>query len=281
MTYRYTGFKWVGNFVNGVARAHDDRTDKYGYIDVTGKWVVKPTFDDNMDFFKVYQTDGTTKYYGFVKKNGTWYAINEKYQVLESDVIPNMDREKTYGKEYSDPLLSNGYEVDGNGSTKDSLFVILAMKGENAFRQPYYGICNVNGKILVAPQAPTTSYGNAIHTAYYSGTVYDDCILMEQKTSVQFDVLRDIYDGTTGELLFSFANAQDGVDAFGVPYRFIRETSYGQGLFVAGDSYTGEDNDIMPKVGYMNKYGKMKIPAVFENATAFSNGYAWVKYNGA
>ena len=50
-TYRYTGFKWVGNFVNGVARAHDDRTDKYGYIDVTGKWVVKPTFDDNMDFF--------------------------------------------------------------------------------------------------------------------------------------------------------------------------------------------------------------------------------------
>ena len=73
----------------------------------------------------------------------------------------------------------------------------------------------------------------------------------------------------------------DGVDAFGVPYRFIREASYGQGLFVAGDSYTGEDNNVMQKVGYMNKYGKMVIPAVFEDATAFSNGYAWVKYNGA
>lgn len=196
-TYKYPHLKYVKNFVNGLAAAEDKATGKYGYIDVSGKWVVKPVYEDADDFFLVYQTDGTTQYYSFVKKNDTWFAINESLQVLSSDTIPNNDRIKTYGAEYDEPSLPGDYKVDGNGSTSDGLFVISAMRGEGGLRKPYHGICDKNGKILVTPEAATTSYGNAIHTAYDMGHSYDDCIVLEQLISVRFDVLKDFYDGKT------------------------------------------------------------------------------------
>ena len=200
---------------------------------------------------------------------------------MESDKIPNNDREKTYGKKYDTPILANGYKTTGNKPTKDGLFVISAIKGENALRQPYYGICDANGKILVAPKAATTSYGNAIHTAYYSGHAYDDCVVMDQQVTVQFDALSDIYDGKTGELLYTYANSASAAEHFGVDIRGIGAAKYGQGLFVASTKIGGNDGREHVPVGYMNKYGKMVIPAVFEDATTFSNGYAWVKYSGA
>lgn len=281
-TYQYTGVSGIGNFVNGLAPAADKSTGKYGYIDVSGKWAVQPIYDAADDFFLVYQTDGTTQYYSFVKKNGSWFAINESLQVLSSDTIPNNDRVKTYGTEYDEPSLTNGYETDGNGSTDDGLFVISAMRGEGNLRKSYYGICDASGKILVTPTAATTSYGNAIHTAYDRGRAYDDCIILEQQVSVQYDVLKDIYDGKTGKLLYTCANSEEAAEYHGVDYRGISSSrnDYGQGLFIASTTSVAEDSRTSAPVGYMDKYGNMVIPAVFEEATAFSNGYAWVKYNG-
>lgn len=279
-TYKYTGISYIGSFVNGVAPAKDNASGKYGYIDVSGKWVVQPQYDDADDFFLVYQTDGTTQYYSFVKKSGSWFAINESLKVLSSDVIPNTDREKTYGVEYEDPDLTNGYEVDGNGYTNGGLFVIEALIGEGGLRKPYHGICDANGKIIVKPQAATTSYGNAIHTAYDSSHIYDDCIILEQKVSVGFDVLNDVFDGKTGKLIYTYASSKEAAEYYNVDYRGVRETRYGQGLFVASSVPDVEDARGHQPYGYMDKYGNMVIPAVFEEANAFSNGYAWVKYNG-
>lgn len=278
-TYQYTNVSNVGNFVNGVAPAMDPKTKKCGYIDVSGKWVENPKWDGCKDFRKIYLTDGSVRFYGLVKQNRSWYAIDEKYQVLESNIIPNTDREKTYGKEYSKPSLANGYEVFSFEPTKDGLWSISAMKGEEPFRQPYYGICDSNGKILVAPKAATTSYGNDIHTAYYDQEVYDDCIVLTQQVSVQSDALCDIYDGKTGELIYTYAATEAAANHFGVDYRGVND--YGQGLFTTVTTPVDGDSGISVPVGYMDKYGNMKIPAVFEDATPFSNGYAWVKYNGA
>ena len=280
-TYQYANVSNVGNFVNGVAPAMNPQTKKWGYIDVSGKWVVQPQFEDNKDYSKVYLTDGSYHYYSFVTtSDGTRHAIDENFNLLESNTIPNTDREKTYGKKYDKPTLANGYKTIGN-PTKDGLFVISAMKGENALRQPYYGICDANGKILVAPKAATTSYGNAIHTAYYSGHALEDCVVMNQQVTVQMDVLSDVYDGKTGELLYTCASSEDSAQHFGVDYRYVSYNNYGQGLFVTPTKESGNDGREAVPVGYMNKYGKMVIPAVFEDATTFSNGYAWVKYNGA
>ena len=278
-TYHYPGIDVRGDFVNGVAPAYDNATGKYGYIDVSGNWVVKPIYGGADSFFLVYLTDGTSQYYGFVQKNDSWYAINENFEVLSSDMIPNTDREKTYGPEYEEPQLSSDCEVF-DGPTDDGLFVISAMRGNDGLRKPYYGICDKNGKVLVAPEAATTSYGNAIHTAYDLSKVYDDCILLEQMVSVRYDVLYDIYDGKTGKLIYSCANSQEAADELNVDYRGLSLADYGQGLFVAATEPTAEDSGVSSLVGYMNKYGEMVIPAVFEKAMPFANGYAWVEYDG-
>ena len=278
-TYHYPGIDVRGDFVNGMAPACDLATGKYGYIDVSGNWVVKPIYDGADSFFLVYLTDGTSQYYGFVQKNDSWYAINENFEVLSSDVIPNTDREKTYGPEYEEPQLSSDCEVF-DGPTDDGLFVISAMRGNGGLRKPYYGICDKNGKVLVAPEAATTSYGNAIHTAYDLSKVYDDCILLEQLVSVRYDVLYDIYDGKTGKLIYSCANSQEAADELNVDYRGLSLADYGQGLFVAATEPAAEDSRVSSPVGYMNKYGEMVIPAVFEKAMPFANGYAWVEYDG-
>lgn len=282
-TYQFHNVVNVGSFVNGIAPAMDPKTEKCGYIDLSGKWVVEPKYDIASDVIKKYFKDGTFIYDADVKIN----ANDKKWIVLGTDLkeVVNFnpadtDMEKTYGKEYAEPILANGYKVDGNDPTKDGLFIISAMKGESGLRKPYYGICDANGKILVAPKAATTSYGNAIHTAYDDGQAYDDCVVLKQQVTVQYDVLTDIFDGKTGQRLYTFANSAQASEHFNVDYRYFGSWDYGQGLFITSTKPSGNDGREAVPVGYMNKYGKMVIPAVFEDATTFSNGFAWVKYHG-
>lgn len=277
-TYHYPGIDVRGDFVNGVAPAYDNATGKYGYIDVSGNWLCKPIYDDAKAFEKVYFNDGTSGYYADVYPNGVWTVIDSSMNTVVWDKS-KVDSEKTWGPEYEEPDLGSEYNVKF-GNTSDGLFVFSAMRGNGGLRKPYFGICDKNGKVLVAPEAATTSYGNAIHTAYDLARVYDDCIRMEQLVSVRYDVLNDIYDGKTGELIYTFASSQEAADAYNVDYRAISLSDYGQGLFVAATEPVEEDSRVSSPVGYMNKYGEMVIPAVFEKAMPFANGYAWVKYDG-
>lgn len=282
-TYQFKGVSSIGSFVNGLAPAADKNTGKYGYIDVSGKWAIQPVYDSAKDFNLIYFKNGTQGYYAAVTKDGQSAVMSAATKSIDSGYsVANVDLTKTLGPEYDEPSLTNGYETDGNGSTDDGLFVISAMRGEGALRKSYYGICDENGKILVTPTAATTSYGNAIHTAYDRGRAYDDCIILEQQVSVQYDVLKDIYDGKTGKLLYTCANSKEAAEYHGVDYRGISSSrnDYGQGLFIASTTPVAEDSGVDAPVGYMDKYGNMVIPAVFEEANAFSNGYAWVKYNG-
>lgn len=284
-TYRFTGFSYVGDFVNGVASAEDSTTKLCGFIDVNGKWVVEPKYYNTKDFSWYYLKDGTSGYYAMVQldENDNWErAIDETMQLSSTFRFSLVDREKTSGRSATDPTLVNGYKVLSDKPTTGNLWVISAMKGDGGLRQPYYGICDNNGKIIVTPKAATTSYGNDLHTAYYSGDVYDDCIVMTQQVSVQSDVVSDIYDGQTGKLIYTFADTQRAAEYYNIDYRGIRD--YGQGLFTTVTKpieYTSENSSSFARIGYMNKYGNMVIPSIFEDAEPFSNGFAWVKYNGA
>ena len=280
-TYKYPHLGYVKNFVNGLAAAKDKATGKYGYIDVSGKWVVKPVYEDADDFERVYFKDGSSGYYASIKENGSdeWDILDANFKKVSFWDADKVDWDKTRGPEYDAPSLSGDYKVDGNGSTSDGLFVISAMRGEGGLRKPYHGICDKNGKILVTPEAATTSYGNAIHTAYDMGHSYDDCIVLEQLISVRFDVLHDFYDGKTGKLLYTCANSKEAAEYHGVDFRGVRG-DYGQGLFIVSTTPVSDEARESAPVGYMDKYGNMVIPAVFEKANSFSNGYAWVKYNG-
>lgn len=284
-TYQFPGIAGIGPFVNGIAQARNPETGKTGYIDISGKWLLQPKYDRVDDFMLIYFKDGTSGYYGSAQEiYGTdhdteWVIFDSNMNIVPWD-ISKVDVEKTVGPEYEEPTLPGNLETSGNPPTQDGLFVISDFLGDGGLRQPYYGICDKNGKILVRPAAATTSYGNAIHTAYYGGRAYDDCVVLYQQVSVRMDVLDDIYDGKTGELLYTCASSKEAAEYHHVDRR-ATNMGYGQGLFVTTDgSGSSEETGTSAPVGYMSKYGKMVIPAVFEDATPFSNGYAWVKYNG-
>lgn len=281
-TYQYTGKKDIGSFVAGMAPAQDITTGKYGYINVVGDWVIQPQFFDARDFEMVYFNDGTDGYYAVVTTvDGESKIISATTKEIDKDYdFSKIDQEKSSGPQYDDPKLSNGYEVDGNGYTNGGLFAIDARLGGLSMR--YFGICDSNGKIIVRPEAATTSsMGMKLHTAYDSAHTYDSCIILEQRVSMNYDVVNDIYDGDTGKLIYTFASSKAAADAYGVDYRGVDTNEYGQGLFVTStEPPANDDGHTRQLVGYMDMYGNMVIPAVFEEATAFSNGYAWVKYDG-
>lgn len=281
-TYHYSNVVDVGNFVDGMAPAKDIASGKYGYINVAGDWVIQPQYFDARDFVKVYFKDGTNEYYALVTTvDGEDKNINASTKKIDEDYdFSTIDLEKTHGPQYDDPNLSNGYEVDGNGYTTGGLFAIDARLGGLSMR--YFGICDSNGKIIVRPEAATTSsMGMKIHTAYDSAHTYDDCIVLEQRVSMNYDVVNDIYDGDTGKLIYTFASSKAAAEAYDIDYRGVDNNEYGQGLFVTStEPPANDDGHTKQPVGYMDKYGNMVIPAVFEEATAFSNGFAWVKYNG-
>lgn len=106
--------------------------------------------------------------------------------------------------------------------------------------------------------------------------------MLDHQVSIVGDWIHDIYDGTTGKLLFTYGNTQKIADLYGVAYRGIGNVyvRYGQGLFVAADQEDARGHGESSKYGFMDRSGHMIIPSVFEQAVPFSNGYAWVEYNG-
>lgn len=272
----------------GYATAMKVSTGKYGIINASGKWVVEPKYDKANGFKYICYNDGSKLCLCSVILNGEATTFDRAFNVVEGipEKIPDIDWEATNAANGDNPsfegvVSDSGGDVLGDG-TKDGLFVYSKLLGSGGLRQPCHGICDANGRVIVRATAMTSSYGeDPLHGSYDVGSAHDDCIVLEHRVSIQFDVIKDIYDGKTGKLLFTCGNSQRISDYYGVPYRPFRDNSYGQGLFVAEN----EDGVIVPgtmhpRRGYMNKYGEMVIPAIFDDAEPFANGYAWVQYDG-
>jgi len=275
-TYQFKGISKLGNFVNGIAPAQDISTKLYGYVDLTGSWVVKPTYDRADDYKLVYFKDGTTGYYGDVQKNDDWNAIDSNYQIALSDItenIPNIDFKKTYGVGANavtndPPTPKDGSEIVGN-FTNSGLFT-TCIHVDQSEGGNYFGICDKDGNVIVKAAA-VHPYCDGVK--YIGADVYDDCIVLLHKYTNAWDTLSDIYDGTTGELLYTYFGSREGT-----PFRAVR--NYGQGVFAYCDRENYKDGDLNVLWGYMKKDGTNLTSMAFEEANPFSNGYAWVKYNG-
>lgn len=242
-TYQFDSGIIASKFIKGYALARNGIGGKVGLIDLSGKWVVEPVYDD---WRSMPDSDWKTAY------------VAEREEV-----------------QFTGTVQDSGGEVD-NGGTKGGLFVYTKRMGSGALERGYFGICDQNGRIIVKASAKTSAWGEGeeIHGCYDMATAYDDCIVLTHMITVGGAFMVDIYDGTTGKLVGSFMPTENAAKNFGVPYRAA------DGCFSQGMCVIASEDSQNAKYGFMDKTCKVVIPPVFDNLTEFSNGYAWVKYNG-
>ena len=280
-TYQYadTRVNYLEGFRFGYAAAEKISTGKYGIIDMSGRWVVAPEYDKVRGFDYTCYNDGSKIITCAVQKNDAWTTLDRNFDVIENFQSRNADIDWGATDAVNNERSYMSVSVDGETAyeapTTGGLMTYSKMLGTGGLRKPYYGIRDTNGRVIVRPTAMTSSYGtDSLHGSYSTGSVYDDCIVLTHDVSIRFDAVSDVYDGATGQLLYSYANTPEAATQFGVDYRYVGNNCYGQGLFITVPDSTKRLG------GYMDKHGNMIIPAVFEDAHTFSNGYAWVKYNG-
>lgn len=242
-TYWFEDTYIAGQFLNGCAPATKISTGKKGYVDLSGKWIMEPVYDD-------------------------WSSVPE----TEWDIA---NRASHTFSEFTGTVQDSGGEV-WNSGTKGGLFVYAKRLGSDVFDADYKGICDQNGRIIVkaTPKVSSWGEGEAIHGCYDTATAYDDCIVMIHQITVGGAFMDDIYDGKTGKLTGSYMQMKSAAEKYGVPYR-VTGGAFSQGLCAAA-----LEESSSAKYGYMDKTCEMVIPPVFDRVASFSNGYAWVKYNG-
>ena len=242
-TYWFEDTYIAGQFLNGCAPATKISTGKKGYVGLSGKWIMEPVYDD-------------------------WSSVPE----TEWDIA---NRASHTFSEFTGTVQDSGGEV-WNSGTKGGLFVYAKRLGSDVFDADYKGICDQNGRIIVkaTPKVSSWGEGEAIHGCYDTATAYDDCIVMIHQITVGGAFMDDIYDGKTGKLTGSYMQMKSAAEKYGVPYR-VTGGAFSQGLCAAA-----LEESSSAKYGYMDKTCEMVIPPVFDRVASFSNGYAWVKYNG-
>lgn len=242
-TYQFNSSIIASKFIKGYALARNGIGGKVGLIDLSGKWVVEPVYDD---WRSMPDSDWKTAY----------MAEREEIQ-------------------FTGTVQDSGGEV-WNSGTKGGLFVYAKRMGSDVFDADYKGICDQDGRIIVkaTPKVSSWGEGEAIHGCYDTATAYDDCIVMVHQITVGGAFMDDIYDGKTGKLTGSYMQMKSAAEKYGVPYR-VTGGAFSQGLCAAA-----LEESSSAKYGYMDKTCEMVIPPVFDRVASFSNGYAWVKYNG-
>lgn len=278
-TYQFKQADVMGPFIGGYARARDLSTGLEGYIDINGNWGLKPEYNRVSNPIFWHLKNGSIVWEGSAEKNGEWVFFNHDLKKVPFIPKEDLNYEATDVGDLmwrTVPTVKGNGEVLGNNPTKNGLWVYSDLMGDGMMRQPYYGICDNDGNILVEATAQK-SFGDSVHGGYYHGFAYDDCLLFDHQASINMDVITDIYDDH-GNLIFTYASSSESADQYGLPQRFVGD--YGQGLFVASDVRKSGYDDSHPLVGYMDRTGEMIIPAVFDRAMPFANGYAWVEYQG-
>ena len=293
-TYQYadTRVNYLEGFRFGYAAAEKISTGKYGIIDMSGRWIVAPEYDKSSGLTYRCYNDGRKILVCSVWSGENEIVLDENFNPIHDfyDTVGNIDWDVTDAanseRSYIDFTVDG--ETDSGMPTNGGLLAYSKLLGNGGFRRPYYGICDKNGRVILRPTPLTDYYGSdPLHGSYDTRDVCDDCIVMDHQVSIVGDWIHDIYDGTSGKLLFTYGNTKKISDLYGVSFRGIGNalTAYGQGLFVASTEensaeYNNTGKGQSAKVGFMDKYGNMVIPAIFDRAEAFSNDYAWVEYNG-
>jgi len=145
----------LGGFSNGLLIAKDPETNRYGYLDKTGKWIIKPTYLDGLGFDAlggawVKMTDGKWHYINMVGKDfGTFNETTYKnfnvdgYAVWENSDYPYVMVDKT-GKiitriDDCDGIYNFSEGTAGYKCKSNSLYGFIDMNGNKIISCGYSG----------------------------------------------------------------------------------------------------------------------------------------------
>ena len=226
---------YAGPFLQGLAIARD-KNYRFGIMDKTGKFVVKPQFvspKGDMDVYakpsfpdglELMSLDGTladkeTNWRGGII-GGTWVYINQGGQFVIQQ------QEAISARQFSEGLAA----IDKgrwNGETMQSI--------------DRWGFINRKGKFVIAPQFEDVGY-------------FSEGLAPARLPSPD----------VSSHLKYGYIN-QTG--KFAIPPQFEEATEFSEELAAV---------NIAGKYGYIDKIGKSIIPPQFKSANAFSEGIARV-----
>lgn len=241
-------FKFANSFSERlavVAMPDDDEEygGKFGYIDSTGTLIIQPIYDVANDFNQGWaRVKNSYEGFFYINKMGKPTIMNTFFECYNALSFPIPVRET--------PKSKAGY-INQKGEyiiepKFDVAFPFVGNYAVVAINQQY-GYINKQGEFIIDPK---------FYRANYFQNGLAKIIIKDEKS---------------GEKREGFID-KDG--------KFIIPPSFGIGCakdFSEGLAAVTLDGK---KWGFINTDGKMVIPAKFENATAFSEGLAKVKFNG-
>lgn len=278
-----------GYFNEGLAAVYVDELG-YGYVDKTGKEVVKPQYSEASDF-----------------KDGV--AIVGSYTNLYKRELSIIDKT---GEKISDIPYSIEVGIDPSGIMPPYYNSAIFSEGLTWFFKPYsdteeylggkYGAINSEGKVVIdfIYDSPTSQldveHGNRQYLftegLAFVGSDLKRVIIDNTGKEVgklsQYDGQDNIYFSYFSEGLApisiydeeSYENYQKwgyvdryGNDVIEAKYDYASDFSEGLAAIRIGDNETG-------KWGFIDKTGKEVIQPKYENVSSFKNGMAWIAENG-
>ena len=265
---------------------------KYGFINSTGQWVIKPQYDWCDYFYDGKAIAKEKGKYGFIDVNGEWMA-KPIYDTVKhfSEGFAGVGRLSNEERMYWDIIdtagkyleikvsalsnISNFYNGRAIGTEDGFLsFHFFNSKGESAFEI----------KDFYLDENRISDYSEGLlHVFFgeYRSTFIDTAGNNWGKGD--FESCGNFSDGLCWfqeSTLFGYFNSSGEII---IPAVYDSTGNFSEGIALVKVKMKYEPNTMKMIDGfvqYIDKEGKKIVPPIYTSGTEFSDGYAMVKYNG-
>jgi WG containing repeat len=254
------------NFSEGLARVQENK--KWGFIDVTGNYVIEPRFEGARDFSEGLAAVEKDSKWGYIDKSGEFViqpVLRSAWDFNCGIAIVIVNEDKAYMNRNGE-ILPNPDKYEVHRGFRDNYAPVR--------KNDLWGFINVQGNYIVKPLyekadrfmnglAPVKKMGKCGYINVFGEEVVPlnynaSKLFADSMALVQSDDKLYYLDIATGHLI--------GQDK---PYIVRYYFSEGLARVSQGD-----------KFGFINKNGELVIECKYEDAKNFSNGLAAVKING-
>lgn len=213
-TYYFTAY-----FKYGLAAVIDSVSEKKGYIDIHGKWIISPIFDEALNFSRSIATVAIKDKWGVINKRGKW-VVNPIYDEI---------------------TVYNNYitvSVDVNGISKQGLLdsagrwifepnadeILLVTESLFSIKlNEKYGYMDINGNMVIQPKfedaLPFQNEMAPIKIGSMWGIIDKNGKLLIQPKYDSIRIIDDLF-------IITYKNRMGYLNSKGVPITFSYEEFY-------------------------------------------------------
>ena len=236
----------------------DEKTNKYGYKDESGKVVIKPVYNLAYEFSdgKYAEVNIGADYVN--NKGGKWGIIDTKGKII----IPiKYDQARSLG--YNLFALNTGYKFDNMDASPSGKYAIFNAAGKALTPLAYSGyLLSVRFEEGYAPLETWDGKKQRYGLLDSAGKV---------AVPVKYDEVGGFREGLCKLVLNGKIGFIDKSTKLVIPMKYEGAYNFSEGL--AAVKFNG-------KWGFIDSKGKEAIPFAYEGAKYFEGGYAAAKQNG-